>query len=623
MKKNNYVQQLRADNPVFIVWKKIPLSMKLLFVFCFCFVGLLCANDSYAQRTMISVKAQNLTVKEVLSQIEAQSDFSFFYNDHHIDVDRRVSVVTEQSNIFTLLNEVFKNTNVKYAVRNKKIILSTQIVEAPAAKQTVQIKGKVTDMFGDPVIGATVMEDGTQNGTITDLDGNFILNTASANVTITVSYVGYMSQTVKAQSGKSLSVILKEDTKTLDEIVVVGFGTQKKVNLTGSVSTVNAEDLLSRPVSNVSQALQGLVPGMNFSYASDGNGGEIGADMKVNIRGAGTIGDGSNASPLILIDGMEGNMNMLNPNDIESISVLKDAAASSIYGSRAPFGVVLITTKKGKEGPTRIEASANFGVQQIAKRIEMMNSLEFLKINRLAYENADMEWPGEPEQGQILTNTDWQDEFFKLGTTQDYNLTLSGGNMNGNYLVSGNFFKQDGVVEGPWHKRYSLRVNTGYKKGIFTFGENMLVSRTETRPMTGTSFIDLLRMPPVIPVYDDTKAGGYGTGSTQYQTYGTNPIGQQETRDYRQTSNRIIGNVFAELEFFKCLKLKTNLGVEYHNWFDREKETYKQIRYLEVSNYDNQLLERKGDFTTIISENTLNPCCNFPILLIPSALASD
>ena len=149
-------------------------------------------------------------------------------------------------------------------------------------------------------------------------------------------------------------------------------------------------------------------------------------------------------------------------------------------------------------------------------------------------------------------------------------------------------------------------MNTGYKKGIFTFGENMLVSRTETRPMTGTSFIDLLRMPPVIPVYDDTKAGGYGTGSTQYQTYGTNPIGQQETRDYRQTSNRIIGNVFAELEFFKCLKLKTNLGVEYHNWFDREKETYKQIRYLEVSNYDNQLLERKGDFTTIISENTLN-----------------
>ena len=475
MKKNNYVQQLWADNPVFIVWKKIPLSMKLLFVFCFCFVGLLCANDSYAQRTMISVKAQNLTVKEVLSQIEAQSDFSFFYNDHHIDVDRRVSVVTEQSNIFTLLNEVFKNTNVKYAVRNKKIILSTQIVEAPAAKQTVQIKGKVTDMFGDPVIGATVMEDGTQNGTITDLDGNFILNTASANVTITVSYVGYMSQTVKAQPGKSLSVILKEDTKTLDEIVVVGFGTQKKVNLTGSVSTVNAEDLLSRPVSNVSQALQGLVPGMNFSYASDGNGGEIGADMKVNIRGAGTIGDGSNASPLILIDGMEGNMNMLNPNDIESISVLKDAAASSIYGSRAPFGVVLITTKKGKAGKVNINYNNSFRWSEAINLPDVADAYTYamyfnkMQLNdgktAVQFDDTRLQAIKDYASGTITTttqpnrntptiwdwigntNTDWYDVVFG-GTafSQEHSLSVSGGTEKIQYYFSGNYMGQEGMM---------------------------------------------------------------------------------------------------------------------------------------------------------------------------------
>lgn len=475
MKKNNYVQQLRADNPVFIVWKKIPLSMKLLFVFCFCFVGLLCANDSYAQRTMISVKAQNLTVKEVLSQIEAQSDFSFFYNDHHIDVDRRVSVVTERSNIFTLLNEVFKNTNVKYAVRNKKIILSTQIVEAPAAKQTVQIKGKVTDMFGDPVIGATVMKDGTQNGTITDLDGNFILNTASANVTITVSYVGYMPQTVKAQSGKSLSVILKEDTKTLDEIVVVGFGTQKKVNLTGSVSTVNAEDLLSRPVSNVSQALQGLVPGMNFSYASDGNGGEIGADMKVNIRGAGTIGDGSNASPLILIDGMEGNMNMLNPNDIESISVLKDAAASSIYGSRAPFGVVLITTKKGKAGKVNINYNNSFRWSEAINLPDVADAYTYamyfnkMQLNdgktAVQFDDTRLQAIKDYASGTITTttqpnrntptiwdwigntNTDWYDVVFG-GTafSQEHSLSVSGGTEKIQYYFSGNYMGQEGMM---------------------------------------------------------------------------------------------------------------------------------------------------------------------------------
>ena len=475
MKKNNYVQQLWADNPVFIVWKKIPLSMKLLFVFCFCFVGLLCANDSYAQRTMISVKAQNLTVKEVLSQIEAQSDFSFFYNDHHIDVDRRVSVVTEQSNIFTLLNEVFKNTNVKYAVRNKKIILSTQIADAPAVKQTVQIKGKVTDMFGDPVIGATVMEDGTQNGTITDLDGNFILNTASANVTITVSYVGYMSQTVKAQSGKSLSVILKEDTKTLDEIVVVGFGTQKKVNLTGSVSTVNAEDLLSRPVSNVSQALQGLVPGMNFSYASDGNGGEIGADMKVNIRGAGTIGDGSNASPLILIDGMEGNMNMLNPNDIESISVLKDAAASSIYGSRAPFGVVLITTKKGKAGKVNINYNNSFRWSEAINLPDVADAYTYamyfnkMQLNdgktAVQFDDTRLQAIKDYASGVITTttqpnrntptiwdwigntNTDWYDVMFGgMAFSQEHSLSASGGTEKIQYYFSGNYMGQEGMM---------------------------------------------------------------------------------------------------------------------------------------------------------------------------------
>lgn len=360
MKKNNYVQQLWADNPMPAVWKKFPLTMKLLFVFSFCFVGLLCASDSYAQRTIINVEAKNQTVKEVLSQIESQSEFSFFYNDSHVDINRRVSISTGYNNIFTILNEVFKNTNVKYVINNKKIILSTKIPDTSSVKQTIHIKGKVTDISGDPVIGATVMENSTKNGVITDLNGNFTLDVSSPNTTITVSYVGYVSQTVKAQGDKVLSIILKEDMQILDEVVVVGFGTQKKVNLTGSVSTVNADELLSRPVSNVSQALQGLVPGMNFSYASDGNGGEIGADMKVNIRGTGTIGAGSNAAPLILIDGMEGNMNMLNPNDIESISVLKDAAASSIYGSRAPFGVVLITTKKGKAGKATVNYNNSF-----------------------------------------------------------------------------------------------------------------------------------------------------------------------------------------------------------------------------------------------------------------------
>ena len=475
MKKNNNVQQSWTDTHV-VAWKKIPLFMKLIFVFCFCFVGILYANDSYAQHTMIHVKAQNLTVKEVLSQIEKQSDFSFFYNDNHIDVNRRVSVANMQDDIFTLLNEVFKNTNVNYTVRNKKIILSTKVLGVNGIKQTVQIKGKVRDISGDPIIGATIMEDGTQNGTITDVDGNFILNVASDNVAIKISYVGYISQTVKVQPGKNISVILKEDTKTLDEVVVVGFGTQKKVNLTGSVSTVNSDELLSRPVSNVSQALQGLVPGMNFSYASDGNGGEIGSDMKINIRGTGTIGDGTNAAPLILIDGMEGNMNMLNPNDIETISVLKDAAASSIYGSRAPFGVVLITTKKGKAGKATVNYNNSFRWSQAINLPHVADAYTYAMyfntmqrndgVTAVQFDDTRLQAIKDYASGAITTttqpnrntptiwdwvgntDTDWYDVVFG-GTafSQEHSLSVSGGAEKIQYYFSGNYMGQEGMMD--------------------------------------------------------------------------------------------------------------------------------------------------------------------------------
>ncbi|MFT0673113.1 TonB-dependent receptor [Bacteroides hominis] len=487
MKKNNYVQQLWADNPMPAVWKKFPLTMKLLFVFSFCFVGLLCASDSYAQRTIINVEAKNQTVKEVLSQIESQSEFSFFYNDSHVDINRRVSISTGYNNIFTILNEVFKNTNVKYVINNKKIILSTKIPDTSSVKQTIHIKGKVTDISGDPVIGATVMENSTKNGVITDLNGNFTLDVSSPNTTITVSYVGYVSQTVKAQGDKVLSIILKEDMQTLDEVVVVGFGTQKKVNLTGSVSTVNADELLSRPVSNVSQALQGLVPGMNFSYASDGNGGEIGADMKVNIRGTGTIGAGSNAAPLILIDGMEGNMNMLNPNDIESISVLKDAAASSIYGSRAPFGVVLITTKKGKAGKATVNYNNSFRWSQAINLPHVADAYTYAMyfntmqrndgVTAVQFDDTRLQAIKDYASGVITTttqpnrntptiwdwigntDTDWYDVVFG-GTafSQEHSLSVSGGTEKIQYYFSGNYMGQEGMmaIRRDQLQRYSV-----------------------------------------------------------------------------------------------------------------------------------------------------------------------
>ncbi len=459
------------------------------------------------------------------------------------------------------------------------------------------VAGVVYDQAGATIIGVNVVIEGTTRGTITDVEGNFNLEIGSAKAKLAFSYIGFISQTVEVTPGSTLKITLVEESKQLEGIVVVGYGTQRKKDLTGAVAVVDVKEMKKMQPPTIGQALQGQVSGVSVSTS-----GEPGSAADIRIRG---IGSFSNVGPLYVVDGMilTGGHPEFNVNDVESMQVLKDASATALFGARGANGVIIITTKKGKEGKTHIELSANYGVQQIANRIDMMNSLDFLRVNRQAYENAGKAWPGEPEQGQVLVNTDWQNEFFKIGNTQDYNLTISGGNKDGNYLVSGNVYAQNGVVEGPWHDRYALRVNTGMKKGIFSFGENVLLTRSRTKPMIGLPFIDLCRMPPIIPVrYDDGK---YGIGSTMYQTYGTNPIGLQETRDFIQNGNNILGNVFAEVEMLKDLKFKSNLGVEYNAWNDREKTTFDQIRYLEVSNYTNQVTERRGDFTTLIFENTL------------------
>lgn len=225
----------------------------------------------------------------------------------------------------------------------KLIYVSLLLVLAtmPAFAQQLSVTGNVKDTSGEPIIGASVVEKGTTNGVITDMDGNFKLS-VSQSALLQITYIGYVTQEVRAESGRTIMVTLLEDSQTLEEVVVVGFSTQKKVNLTGSVGIATAKDLESRPVANATMALQGLIPGLQISS----NTGEIDKTASIKIRGDGTIGDGSKGSPLVLIDGMEGDLNTINPQDIENISVLKDAAAASIYGSRAPFGVILVWPKK-------------------------------------------------------------------------------------------------------------------------------------------------------------------------------------------------------------------------------------------------------------------------------------
>ncbi len=340
-------------------------------------------------------------------------------------------------------------------------------------KQTVS--GIVKDSNGEPIIGASVLEKGTTNGTITDLDGKFTLS-VSSNAVLQISYIGYKTLEVKATP--NMGVTLQEDTETLDEVVVVGFGTQKKVNLTGSVGMASAKDLESRPVANAVQALQGVIPGLNID--NSGNGGELNASKSINIRGTGTVGkDASgnaytNGSPLILIDGMEGDLSAINPQDIESISVLKDAAASSIYGSRAPFGVILVTTKSGKSGRAQINYNMNVRFQTPLNMPKMANSWEFVNLfddaefngsgNHL-YEAAYIQQVKDYMEGKTsdyiygegsggkwnydytTANVDWLDQYYRsMAPSHEHNVSASGGNDKITYYVSGNYMGQQGFM---------------------------------------------------------------------------------------------------------------------------------------------------------------------------------
>ncbi|MDT8433084.1 MAG: TonB-dependent receptor [Bacteroidales bacterium] len=460
------------------------------------------------------------------------------------------------------------------------------------------VTGVVRDA-DDVLPGVSVTIQGTLKGTITNMEGEFSIEASEGDVLL-FSFMGYASEQIGFDGTQTrYEVVLERRFEELEELVVVGYGTQRKKDLTGAVGVVDVEEMQKQQTPNLGQALQGQVPGVTVTSS-----GQPGTGADIRIRG---IGSFANVGPLYVIDGMimSGQQREFNVNDVESIQILKDASATALYGSRGANGVIIITTKKGKEGPPKVSFSAAYGLQEIAHRLDMMNSIEFLRLNRMAYENAGQVWPGEPAYGDTLVNTDWQNEFFERGSTQDYNLTVSGGNETGTYLISGNVYQEDGVVYGPWHNRYSLRVNTEMKKGILTIGENLSLGRTQTRPMNGVPFIDLARMPPVIPVYDENNESGYGYGSNAYRTYGSNPIGLQDNLERIETGNRVMGNVFAELQLFSFLKYRLNAGLEYFTWHDREKHVYNQIRYLSASSYENSIYENRGDYSSYLLEHTL------------------
>ena len=295
--------------------------MKIFLFLSICFINMLQANNSYAQTTTVNIDVCNQTVKEVMNNIEKQSEFSFFYNNDQLDLNRRVSITVTNSSIFNALKQLFAGTDVQYSIFDKSIILTTKAPNQNDNKR--RITGKVVDIKGEPVIGASIMEKGTSNGTITDLDGNFSLKVSSDQSSIEISYIGYVTQNLKAVFGRVMAVTLKEDTKTLEEVVVVGYGVEKKVNVVGSIAQVGSKQLENRSTPQLSNALTGQMAGVTVIQRT-GRPGAGGGEIRV--RGVGSFGgDGNKSDALVLIDGIPGSLNDINTEDVESISVLKDA----------------------------------------------------------------------------------------------------------------------------------------------------------------------------------------------------------------------------------------------------------------------------------------------------------
>ena len=557
--------------------------------------------STYAQTATLNVSAKNETLEKVLKQIEKQSEFLFFYNLEEINKNEKISISEKNANIQTVLDAIAAKTGLKYTIKDRHIVLTSETAPASsaAAQQNRKVTGTVSDAFG-PVAGANVIQKGTTNGTTTDMDGNFSIE-VPANATLQVSFIGYISQDIAVKNQSVVNVLLKEDSQALEEVVVVGYGTMKKKDLTGAVASVKMDDTPVGTVSSISHALAGKAAGLQVSTISAQPGGQ----STFRVRGAASSDKAGN-DPLIIIDGFpvstpgsldsgnqykDGNtdniLGSINPNDIESIEVLKDASSTAIYGARAGNGVIIVTTKRGKSGAAKVQYSGSASVQQIAKSYEMLDASGFMQAtnnyNRELWlrtngvgiyggkSESDVATPYVPkytesEIANPANNTNWFDEISRLGFQTSHNLSVTGGNDNTKYLVSGNYFKQDGVIKNNAMERYSARVNLDQKLSKYVkMGINLNVSRNEydNVPLgdgqneNAGILVSAAQFNPALPIRDEN--GDYSMNSDA--SFLPNPVSLLDITD-KTTKERLLGSVFFEVRPIQDLLLKANFGID-------------------------------------------------------------
>ncbi len=606
MKKN--VRQ-RALGLLFPGVGKILKMMKLTLCLIFFSIFGAIASETYSQTTKLSVHLTNMSVKDVLKEIEDKSDFFFLYSEKLIDVNRKVTIDVHDEHIDRLLGKLFENAGVVYTLKGRQIVLSPSSGSPALMKgqneQSLTVRGKVTDSSGAPLPGVTVMEKGTLKGTVTAGDGSYQLQGIAGDAALMFSFVGMKTLEVRVQGLTEINVSLEDETIGIEEVVAIGYGTMRKSDLTGSVSQVKSEVINAFPTTNVMQALSGKSSGVQVMQ----NTGAPGATMSIRIRGGNSI-KGSN-EPLYVIDGFPvNNQTMLNNSDIESIEILKDASATAIYGSRGANGVVLITTKRGKEGKTSVDFETSYSSQSLIKKLDLMNAREYAALYNIQQLNdAKKEYFTQDQINSLGEGTDWQDVVFRTAPMLTTSLNISGGNQKTRFAISGSTFNQSGIIEGSNYNRYSIRTNVDHDFSRFfravlsgTFSRLDTDRKDSSGGARGNSLIGAtLGAPPTVSPY--TEDGKYTVLNTTYPFMATDIINPLNfIKEHSETVRANVALINAALEFKPVEEITLRISGGIENRDDRT-DNYKTTNFFKS---DGSASVSSGQYTSLLSENTIS-----------------
>lgn len=604
MKKN------RCCNDVKSLFYQILRKMKLTLLLLFVTVLTGIAADSYSQSTKLTLKLENVRIEDLLNKIEDQSQFRFFYNEE-INLDKKVSIDVSTENISNILEKIFADKSVHYEIIGRQIILSNRIDSNNISGQPQKsISGKVTDSSGAPLPGVSVVVKGTTTGVITDMDGKYTLPKVPDNATLVFSFVGMKTQQFPLVGKTTLNVVMLEESVAVDDVVVVGYGTQKKVNLTGSVASINSEKLSGSPSGNSIASLQGRLPGVTITQTSGRPGYE---NTNILIRGIGTM---NNSSPMILVDGVESKMSDIAIGDIENVSILKDAASASIYGTRAANGVIIVTTKRGVLGTPKISYSSWYGFQKPTGLPDHLSSADFASLmneglinegKTAQYSSNDIKKFASGEDPYSYPNTDWLGQIVKgSGFTQNQNLSIAGGNEASRYRTTCEYLNQDGLVKNTNRERFNGRINLDSKvNNWFTMGMNASLSRDN---LTSPAFpyssgsVDMLfrtanRISPTVPV--KFKDGSWN------KVVDGNPVAWiEEGGEMTSIISHLMGSAFGEIKIFNGLTLKGIAGINYNQ--QNDKTHIRTIQYSGSVQGPNSVTDQETRNYTITLQSYMN-----------------